>query len=208
STITAIAQSTTPDANLAISLFCEAKRLDLANAITYNSTIDAIAKSATLDANLEATACLLLDEIVQRFNRPDMKHGSLIDLHELSYGEVYFGLKRRLSNELKNINSSEIKLQIIYGRGSHSHARFAASEHPLKEAVKRMIEEMSAQGVSGQENPDNPGRIDLIINPLSLQFTGLGFNSIFSGSQRTNVNPSASPFVPTQQFLTKKFKGI
>ena len=196
STITAIAKSATPDANRALRLFDEAKRLGLADAITYNSTITAIAKIATPDANLEEFAFLLLDEATGRFNRPDMTHGSPIDLHDLSYGEVYFGLKRRLNTEVKKINAGEINLPIIYGRGLHSYARFSASVHPLKEAVIRVMGEMSAQGVSGKENTDNPGRFDLIINPLSLQLSRLGLNSIFSGTKKTNLNPNANPFVP------------
>ena len=59
-----------------------------------------------------------------------------------------------------------------------------------------MMGEMSAQSVSGKENTDNPGRFDLIINPLSLQFSGLELNSIFSGTKKTNLNPNANPFVP------------
>jgi hypothetical protein len=78
----------------------------------------------------------------------------------------------------------------------HSYARFSASVHPLKEAVIRVMGEMSAQSVSGKENTDNPGRFDLIINPLSLQFSGLELNSIFSGTKKTNLNPNANPFVP------------
>jgi hypothetical protein len=78
----------------------------------------------------------------------------------------------------------------------HSHARFVASVHPLKEAVIRVMGEMSAQGVSGKENTDNPGQFDLKINPVSLQFSRLGLNSIFLGTKKTHLNPNANPFVP------------
>jgi hypothetical protein len=111
--------------NFALELHRIAAKREIANVITYAGTITAIVKSATLDENFEGLAFLLLDEAAQRFNRPDMKHGSPIDLHDLSYGEVYFGLKRRLNTEVKKMNSSGINLPIIYGRGqlptSHWH---------------------------------------------------------------------------------------
>lgn len=172
----------------------------IADAITYNSTITAIAKSASPDATFETLAFSLIDEAKQRFNLPDMQHGNLIDLHNLSYGEVYFGLKRRLKIELANINSPEINLQIIYGRGLHSHTSFAAGYHPLKEAVIRLMQEMSTQGVSGEESPDNPGRFALKIKrsvqSSQQQSSALTLNSIFSDTRKTNLNPNATVFVP------------
>ena len=200
STITAIAKSAIPDVTRALSLFDEAKRLGFADAITYNSTITAIAKSAAPDKSLETLAFSLLEEATQSFHRPDMKHGDLIDLHDLSYGEVYFGLKRRLNTELKNTSSSIINLQIIYGRGLHSHTNFATSIHPLKEAVIRIIRELSAQGVSGTENQDNAGRFNLMINPsvhsAPHQLSELRLNSLFPGGKKTSLNPNANVFVP------------
>jgi len=169
----------------------------IANAITYNSTITAIAKSASPDAK---RALSLLDEAAHLFNCPDMTCGSFIDLHGLSYGAVYFGLIRRLKTELRNTHSAAINLQIIYGQGLHRHATSVAGTHPLKEALHRVMREMSREGVSGEENPKNPGQFSLRINPhvqsAQHQSGALTQHSLFPSTRNTSLNPNAHVFVP------------
>jgi len=185
--------------DFALELHGIAASKNIADAITYASTITAIANSATPDVS---RALRLFDEATEKFHRPDMKQESLIDLHGLSYGEVYFGLKRRLENELKNTNHTAITLQIIYGRGLHSHASFAAAAHPLKEAVIRVVQEMSAQGVSGKENQYNVGCLNLMIDShvqsARHQSSALTQNSIFLNTRNSSLNPNANAnvFVP------------
>ena len=197
STISAIANSATPDAGLALTLFNEAKSSTLADAITYASTISAIANSATPDERL---ALSLLDEATQTFNLPDMARAEIINLHDLSFGEVYFGLKRRLQTELNDANSAPINLKLIYGKGLHSHASYALGTHPLKEAVDRVIQDMSALGVSGKECQNNPGLFNLMIKPViptaKPQSDALIQNSIFSSHKKTGLNAHAMEFVP------------
>ncbi len=197
STIDAIAKSATPNAILAVDLFNEAKRLGFADAIIYASTITVIAKSATPDEDLAFT---LLDEATQKFHRIDMKQERLIDLHGLSFGEVYFGLKRRLKTELENTSSAPVNLEIIYGQGLHRQASLVAGVHPLKEAAMRVIQEMPAQAVLGTERSNNPGIFDIMIHPptqsVRHQSSALTQNSVFPSAGRRTLNPNAPVFIP------------
>ena len=83
-------------------------------------------------------------------------------------------------------------MQIIYGQGLHSHARYSTNNHPVKEAVTEVIKEMSIQGVSGQEDKDNPGLFHLSINKLQKTQT----STIQPSSTKTGLNPNAAVFVP------------
>ena len=190
--INVIAKSTSPNVHLALRFFEEAKILGLANTVTYSSTITAIAKSDRLDHHLEAMAFSILDESIHRFNQPNMQHGNSIDLHKLSYGEVYFGLKQRLRTELQKSHSSKINLQLIYGRGLHCHPSLAEQPRPLKEAVMRVMHEFRTQGIFGQENLDNPGLFNLSIHPLVLRT-----HSLFPNRQTSNLHSNANELIPS-----------
>jgi hypothetical protein len=64
------------------------------------------------------------------------------------------------------------------------------------------MREMSREGVSGEENPQNPGQFSLWINPhvqsAQHQSSALTQNSIFPSTRNTslNLNPNAHVFVP------------
>lgn len=187
-TIDAIAKGPTPDIALALSLLSQAKAEGLANAITYRMTLDAIAKNPILSQHFGSVALSILDEATQRFDLHPIQRADVMDLHDLSYGEAYFSLKKRLAAEVKNKHASSIDLQVIYGRGLHSQTGPTAEPHPLKEATIRILGEMSDQGISGRESPDNPGRFNLAINPCNQKIpsqTGVLIpNSIFGGEPR------------------------
>jgi hypothetical protein len=57
-----------------------------------------------------------------------------------------------------------------------------------------------AQGVSGKENQDNPGRLNLMIDShvqsARHQSSALTQNSIFPDTRNPSLNPDANVFVP------------
>ena len=186
STINAIARNRDPDAKLAVHLLNEAKKLGYADSVTYASTIDAIAKSREPDADL-ALQCL--DEASDKFSLPDLQRTRRIDLHGLSFGEVYFGFKRRLQAELDGRHAEPTRLGLIYGKGLHSHACSVSGMHPVKEAVNRVLEEMAAPGISCKESKYNSGRAELTIQPSSCHF------SLFASSKKRAPLPESQPLV-------------
>ncbi|VEB37162.1 PPR repeat protein [Legionella sainthelensi] len=187
STLDAIAKSTQPDAQLAVKLLEEAKKAGLANAITYASTLDALAKSVQPDAQLAEG---LIDEAIKHFKLRDMRNGMILDLHGLSFGMVYFGLKRRVKQEI-DANHFISRLTLIYGKGIHSSSR--EEIHPVKCAVWRVVSELSGQGISGQENKSNSGVFELSIRPVSSQPNASNSHRLFA----SKPNPNAKPFTLT-----------
>ena len=172
STIVAIAHSTTPNTNLACDLFHEAQQSGYTDAISYSCILDAIANSATPDREL---ALKILDETIRLFDFPDFNGDGNIDLHGLSFGQVYFGLHRQLSTMLSKPFYEPMKLCLIYGRGLHSHGINLTQGHPLKKAVVRVLNEISADRIKGAESKQNSGLFIITITPkltlLSRQCT-------------------------------------
>ncbi|WP_242602452.1 hypothetical protein [Legionella rowbothamii] len=158
----------------------------LANAITYNSTLDAIAKSKQPDAEL---AEALINEAIEQFKLDDMKNEVRLDLHGMSFGMVYFGLKSRVQQEMKAKDSISA-LTLIYGKGLHSSCS-GEEIHPVKQAVLRVVDELSDQGVSGQENRTNQGVFELSIQPRQVQSNTFNPNHFIS----PGLNPHSKPFV-------------
>ncbi|CAM3470344.1 PABP-interacting PAM2 motif-containing protein [Legionella longbeachae] len=186
-TLNAIAKSAQPDVQLTLRLLEEAKKAGLANAITYASTLDAIAKSVQPDAQL---AGALIDEAIEHFKLLDMRNGIRLDLHGLSFGLVYFGLKRRVLQEM-DASHSISTLTLIYGKGLHSSSRDGI--HPVKRAVWRVVSELSGQGISGQENKRNSGVFELSFRTVRSQPNATNPHRLFT----SKLNPNAKPFIPT-----------
>ncbi|WP_225316670.1 hypothetical protein [Legionella longbeachae] len=186
-TLDAIAKSAQPDMQLAVKLLEEAKKAGLANAITYNNTLDAIAKSVQPDAQL---AGALIDEAIEHFKLLDMRNGIRLDLHGLSFGLVYFGLKRRVLQEM-DASHSISTLTLIYGKGLHSSSRDEI--HPVKRAVWRVVSELSGQGISGQENKRNSGVFELSFRTVRSQPNATNPHRLFT----SKLNPNAKPFIST-----------
>ncbi|WP_454780254.1 hypothetical protein [Legionella sp. WA2022007384] len=66
--------------------------------------------------------------------------------------------------------------------------------HPIKQAVWRVVKELSPQG-AGKEDPDNPGVFNLSLRPIDLQSKVLNSNRLFS----TKLNPKTEPSVRRAQ---------
>ncbi|KTD60544.1 PPR repeat protein [Legionella sainthelensi] len=187
STLDALSKSAQPDTQLAVRLLEEAKKAGLADAITYKSTLDVLAKSAQPDAQLAEG---LIDEAIKHFKLRDMRNGMILDLHGLSFGMVYFGLKRRVKQEM-DANHFISRLTLIYGKGIHSSSR--EEIHPVKCAVWRVVSELSGQGISGQENKSNSGVFELSLRPVSSQPNASNSHRLFA----SKLNPNAKPFTLT-----------
>jgi hypothetical protein len=177
STISAIANSATPDASLALRLLEEAKRRGFANAITYASSISAIAKSATPDASL---ALRLLEEAKRRGFANAITYASTIDAIAKSAtpdASSAFGLLE----EAKRLGFADA---IIYNSTISAIAKSATPD----------------QGVSGKENQDNPGCLNLMIDSdvqsARHQFSALTQISIFPNTRNSSLNPNAKEFLP------------
>ena len=127
---------------------------------------------------------------------PDMMDAKRIDLHGLSYGEVYFGLKRRFEAELRHLRAEPIKLELIIGKGLHSHAAVDVSgAHPIKQAVDRLLQELSF-GVTGIADKTNPEIMRVLITgPRPRASVVLG-RSMFGAGSGGKMNPEAPAFVP------------
>lgn len=116
STLDAIANSPNPKVEFAMGLLEEAKKKNLADSIMYNQILTVIAKSKQPDASL---ANRLLDEAIKEYKICDMTRGLTIDLHGMSYGMVYFGLKRRLNQEMMAQRSVSTPYFILWQRVTH-----------------------------------------------------------------------------------------
>lgn len=75
----------------------------------------------------------------------------------LSYGVVYFGLKKRCIDARDK--TSEQATTLICGKGLHS--RSSLFNHPVKHAILRVVQE--TQGVHGYEDLSNSGRYHFFI---------------------------------------------
>lgn len=161
-----ISNSPQPDVHLARQLFEEAKTSQLLDEVLYAHLLNIYSRCPDLGDDLGFT---LLDEVMRQYKLPDMEHGTVIDLHGLSYGMVYFGLKKRIQKEINASDLGLIKLTLIYGQGLHSRSSCVEKTHALKQAVNRLVQDMLTAGVSGQEDQQNRGRFELTIRPKSPQ---------------------------------------
>lgn len=92
--------------------------------------------------------------------------------------------------------TQEIHLTLIYGKGLHSASQ---EMRPLKQAVKRALDELGNSVVYCQEEELNAGRLNIILQPkLNNNNAALSSNSLFSAqtNTRSKLKADAKPFVP------------
>ena len=192
-----IANSSEPDICKGLDLFREAIERGLADGVIYNSMLAVIAKICDINSvneNLYVLANSILQQKQKNFNCPDLRDGDVLDLHEMSYGEVYFGLKNRLENELQNKSQTSGELLIIYGKGIHSRNKYKLTDHPLKKAVKRVISELANPTIFIKENARNLGQIVLVISPkISLTTHSVFKPKILFSNSGANADETQSP---------------
>ena len=114
STLAVISTSNRPQATLALRILSMANELNVANAKTYVYTLDAIAKSDQCAA-YQAAANTVLEHGICRFNLKDFCASNPINLAGLSFGEVFFGLKRW--SQLNGANQAANDITLTYDRG-------------------------------------------------------------------------------------------
>ena len=167
STIHAIARSQTPDVSLALQLLNESEKKHIADTLVYEFTLNVLLKSDR--HRNEGLALSLLDKIIKQFNFIDVRKGRVIDLHELSFGSAYYGLRRRLTISLATQREKPISFTLIYGKGLGTYNKnyLNSNVHPLKEAVMLAIEDLIANDapITYKEKIDNTGILRITIHP-------------------------------------------
>lgn len=149
--------------SLVLQVFEEAKSKYWDNLITHMNTLDALALA---ESRKDEIAFKVLSETISKFKLIDLSSDlSLLDLHGLSYGVVYFGLKKRCVDARdKTVNQATT---LICGKGLHSHS--SLFNHPVKHAILKVVQE--TQGVYGYEDLSNSGRYHFFIRCHQPHYT-------------------------------------
>lgn len=166
----AFSKTNSPNIEMAMSILKEAETFKLETALTYMHMLSILALH---EGKHGYDALSLLDYASSLFKKiPNMRNGEFFDLNGLSFGVVYFGLKRRLDEEFKEKRSSPLTLTLSFDDQSDSTSILNAKIQSLRKAISLAIKKREAM-LKIQENP-----LRLSISPITF-FTK---DNIFSAS--------------------------
>lgn len=110
-----------------------------------------------------------------------------VDLHKMTFGQAYLTLKKLLTENKE--------VQVVYGRGIHT-VRHQHKDHPLKQAVLKIKQEMN---LTLTEDPTNTGNVGhgLLSNPTFTPTPQA--NTSQQGVFASRLSAKAIPFVPASK---------
>ncbi len=184
SVLYAFSKNTEPDVELSMEILNEAKDYSLETARSYMHVLTILAFGDYKKTSYDGVE--LLDEISAQYPEiPDMRNGEFFNLDGLSFGVVYFGLKRRLEEELKEKRSSPLTLTLSFDEQStHGSAIMNARVQSLRKAITCVIKR---KGISESEI-----QMKLEETPITMSIlpttTNITKHSIFSPSRSKELS--------------------